>query len=127
MEQDKYLSKNKGKYAESYAARPPFAHRFDLRILQDFYVKAGKTRNTLQLSMDIMNVGNLINTEWGVYQSNSVSNQAMILRYEGRDAQNVPTFSMPKVAGAYPTKTYDLNRHYGQCWFMQVGLRYIFN
>ena len=127
MEQDKYLSKNKGKYAESYAVRAPYSHRFDLRILQDFYVKAGKTRNTLQLSVDVMNVGNIINSEWGLEHSPAVSNNGMILRYEGRDANNVPSFSMPKVAGEYPTKTWDLYRNYSQCWYMQVGLRYLFN
>jgi len=127
MEQDKYLSKNKGKYAESYAARPSFVHKFDLRVLQNFNVKVGATRNTLQLSLDILNVGNMLNTEWGVNKSNAVSNQNRILRYEGRDASNVPTFSMVKVNGAYPTETYAPYNHFGQTWSLQVGLRYLFN
>jgi hypothetical protein len=128
MEQDKYLKKHKGQYAEAYAARAPFVHKFDLRILPDFYIKAGKSTNTLQLSFDFLNVGNLINSKWGVNKSNSISNNGRILTYVN-DASNptVPTFSMAKVNGEYPTKTYDNYLNYSQCWSLQVGLRYIFN
>ena len=127
MEQDNYLKNHKGKYAESYAARAPWVHKFDLRILQDFYIKAGKNKNTLQLSFDILNFGNLINSKWGVNKSNAVSNSGRILKYETKDASNVPSFSMVKVNGEYPTKTYETYYNYGQCWSLQMGLRYIFN
>ena len=127
IEQDKYLKSHKGQYAESYAARPQFVHKFDLRFIQDFYIKVGSTKNTLQLSLDVLNVGNMLNSEWGVNQSNTISNGGRILRYEGKDANNVPSFSMAKVNGEYPTQTYDKYINYGQCWSLQVGLRYIFN
>ena len=127
MEQDSYLKKHKGEYAESYAARPAFVHKFDLRFLQDFSVRVGKTRNTLQLSLDILNVGNLLKSTWGVNKNMAPSNYGRILTYAGKDENNVPTFSMYKVGGEYPTKTYDTYLNYGQCWSMQVGVRYIFN
>jgi hypothetical protein len=41
VEQDKYLSRNKGNYAEAYAARAPWTHRFDLRFAQDFSINIG--------------------------------------------------------------------------------------
>jgi len=129
MEQDKYLSKHKGQYAEAYASRSPFVHKFDLRILQNFNVKAGNTRNTLQLSLDILNVGNLLNSKWGVNKNMAVSNYGRLLTYVADpDNPTVPTFSMWKNSnGEYPTQTYDTYRNVGQCWSMQVGLRYIFN
>jgi hypothetical protein len=133
MEQDSYLKKNKGNYAEAYAARPPFVHKFDLRFLQDFSVKVGQTRNTLQLSVDILNVGNLLKSTWGVNQSNTASGSGQILRYAGRDANNAPTYTLNKVnvtqtyAGDFPTKTYSNLLNYNQCWSLQIGLRYIFN
>jgi len=128
INQDSYLKKHKGQYAEAYAARAPWVNKFDFRLLQNFYVKAGKATNTLQLSVDILNVGNLLNSNWGVYKNMAVSNNGRILKYEGKDANNVPTFSMWKNSdGAYPTKTYDTYLDYGQCWNLQVGLRYIFN
>jgi hypothetical protein len=127
MEQDRYLKKHKGEYAEAYAARAPWVSRLDLRFVQDFSVKAGNTRNTLQLSLDLLNAANLINSKWGVYKNMAVSNYGSILKYEGRDADDVPTYSMVKVKDAYPTKTYDTYLNIGQCWMLQLGLRYIFN
>jgi hypothetical protein len=127
MEQDRYLKKHKGEYAEAYAARAPWVHKFDLRILQDFYVNVGKTKHTLQLSLDVLNVGNMLNTEWGVSKNMNASGNGRILRYEGKDASNTPSFSMTKVSGEYPTKTYDTNLYFRECWSLQIGLRYIFN
>jgi len=127
MAQDGYLKKHKGEYAEAYAARAPWVHKFDLRLLQNFRVKAGQTMNTLQLSFDVLNVGNIFNSKWGVNKNMAASNYGRILKYEGRDANNVPSFSTVKINGEYPTKTYDTYLNYGQCWSLQVGLRYIFN
>ena len=127
MEQDKYLSKHKGQYAEAYAARAPWVNRIDFRFVQDFSIKAGKAKNTLQLSLDVLNAGNLLNSKWGVYKNMSISNNGAILRYEGRDASNVPRYSMVQVSGAYPTKTYSTYLDFNQCWRLQLGLRYIFN
>ena len=59
VNQDSYLSSHKGEYAEAYAGRAPWVHRFDFRIAQDFSIKAGKSNNTLQISLDFMNVGNM--------------------------------------------------------------------
>jgi len=127
IEQDKYLSKHQGEYAEAYSARAPWVNRFDFRFVQDFSIKAGSTTNTLQLSLDLINAGNLLNSTWGVNQNMAVSNYGAILRYEGRDVSNVPSFSMVQVDGSYPTQTYDTYLNFNQCWMLQVGLRYIFN
>jgi len=127
IEQDKYLSKHKGEYAEAYAARAPWVNRLDFRFVQDFSIKAGNTRNTLQLSVDLLNAGNLLNSKWGVYKNMAASNYGGILRYEGSDASNVPSFSMVQVDSAYPTETYSTYLNINQTWSLQIGLRYIFN
>ena len=128
MNQDNYLKSNKGKYAEAYAVRAPWVNKFDFRLLQNFNVKAGKTNNTLQLSFDVLNVGNIFNSKWGIEKNMASCNNGRILKYEGKDANNVPTFSMMKNKdGAYLSTTYDTYLSYGQCWSLQVGLRYIFN
>ena len=129
VEQDSYLKNHKGQYAEAYAARAPWVHRFDFRLLEDFEFKIGKTKHCFQLSFDIMNVGNLINSKWGISKSNTVSNSNRILKYEGvKSATDLtPVFSMYKVNGEYPTKTYDTYQNYSECWKLQVGIRYVFN
>jgi hypothetical protein len=126
MEQDKYLSANKGKYAEAFAARAPWVHSFDLRLLREYYFNVGETKNTLQFSMDFINVGNMLNSEWGVSQNNNVSNRGQILRYEGRDTNNVPSFSFAKRNGEYLTETYDYNFNFFEAWRLQVGVKYSF-
>lgn len=127
IKQDRYLSKHKGEYAEAYSARSPWVNRLDLRFVQDFSVKAGNTRNTLQLSIDLLNAANLLNSEWGVYKNMNVSKNGAILKYEGINENNVPTFSMTKVDDAYPKKTYSPYLNIHQTWRIQIGLRYIFN
>lgn len=97
VDQDSYLKNHKGEYAEAYAARAPWVHRFDLRITEDFSFKAGKTEHHFQLSLDFMNIGNMINSKWGVMKNASSSNGCRILKYEGMDDNKTPIFSMYKV------------------------------
>jgi hypothetical protein len=128
MEQDKYLSAHKGEYAEANSVVAPWVNRFDLRVVQDFNIKAGKSTHTLQFSLDFMNFGNLINSTWGVSKNMYASNNGQILKYTGKDANNVPSFSMEKnSAGQYLSQTFSTYSNYNQCWFLQLGARYIFN
>ncbi|MCG8683265.1 MAG: hypothetical protein MI892_00185, partial [Desulfobacterales bacterium] len=66
IQQDDYLSDNRGSYMEKYAILSPWRSRWDVRVLQDFNFKVadGKT-NTIQFSLDILNFGNLISSNWG--------------------------------------------------------------
>lgn len=127
LNQDDYLKSHQGEYAEAYSARAPWVHRFDLRLMRDFQFNVGSTKHTLQLSFDIMNIGNLINSRWGISKTSEGCNYNKILKYEGVNADNTPIYSMYKVNGEYPTKTYKTDRDYSECWKLQVGVRYIFN
>ena len=128
VNQDSYLKNHKGEYAEAYAARAPWVHRFDFRIAQDFAVKVGKTTNKLQISLDFMNIGNLFNSKWGVTKNMSNSNNGRILKYESKDANNRPVYSLYRdKAGNAPAETFSFNKNYDECWKLQVGIRYIFN
>ena len=130
MDQDKYLSANKGKYAEAYAVAQPFRHVFDFRYAHDFVVKVGNTRNTLQLSLDVQNVGNLFNSRWGVSKSWSpgmtkdTNGNGKILKMERIDPDGVPVFSTPIASGV---PTWDFTHSLANCWYMQIGVRYMFN
>jgi len=79
--------------------------------------------------LDIMNIGNLLNSKWGVPKRNflSDSSSSRILKYEGRDESNTPIFSMYKQDGEYVSQSYDYYKDYSQCWKMQLGIRYVFN
>lgn len=126
VNQDKYLKNHKGEYAGAYSARAPFVHRFDFRWAHDFDFKISSTTNRLQLSLDIMNVGNLFNSKWGVAKNMASCNNGQILKID-KIENNTPVFSMMKVNGKYPTETWNFNHDYDQCWMMQIGVKYIFN
>ena len=125
--QDFYLRKHKGQYAEAYAARAPWVHRFDFRWAHNFKFKTGRQQHNFQLAMDIINVGNMFNSKWGVYQNNSISKNGRILNYEGMNDNNEPVFSLVKNNGAYVNKSYDYVVNAAQCWQIQFGLKYMFN
>jgi hypothetical protein len=65
IENDKYLRKNRGKYAERNGARTPFSHVIDLKVQQDFNIKIGKKTYQIQLSYDVFNFTNMLNKDWG--------------------------------------------------------------
>ena len=48
INQDSYLKKHKGEYAKRGGGIMPWRHQFDVKFMQDFYVKVGGKRNTLQ-------------------------------------------------------------------------------
>jgi hypothetical protein len=132
IDQDAYLSKRRGQYAERNGALLPWQHRIDFRLLQDIFTDLGENRNTLQLSVDIFNIGNLINKNWGTYQ---FQYNASPLAFQGNNAQGQPTFQYQYVtnpttttAGQTLTTSYrpDVSTIASR-WQMQLGVRYIFN
>jgi hypothetical protein len=128
--QDPYLSKHAGKYAERFGAYAPWNQRLDLRFAQDIKIKAGKSINTLQFSVDIFNVLNLVNTSWGLNQSPILyaNNSVSILEYAGRDATtNQIKVKTRKVGGAYPTSSFQDPTSVAGLWGIQLGIRYFFN
>jgi hypothetical protein len=133
LEQDKYLSRHKGQYAEANAARSPWIHTFDLSIAKDFTFNIGRTKHNIQVNASIDNIGNMLNSKWGVrrldcYSKGSNAGSISPLKYEGVDADNVPIFSMNKVDGEYPTQTYNkyIKQSY-ECWQVLIGIKYMFN
>ena len=129
VEQDKYLKNHKGEYAEAYSARAPWVHQFDFRWAHDFDLKVGNTKHKLQISADVENIGNMLHSSWGVPKFFSAeTNNGRILKYEGRDANNVPSFSLYRDSnGNAPKKTWDYNRAYDNAWRIQLGVKYYFN
>ena len=137
ISQDDYLSKHRGDYAERNGAVRPWQNRVDVRLLQDIFTTIGENKNTLQLSVDVFNIGNLLNSNWGTFRTANVTNP---LTFVGYDQQGRPNFNFPYLSN--PTKATDgtvtpgvpLTSTFrndtgglGSRWQAQVGIRYIFN
>ena len=124
---DKYLSKNQGKYAETYSVYSPWVHRLDFSYKHDFKIKAGENVNTLQLSFDLKNVLNIFNSRWGVSKyMNPDLGEGRILKYEGYDKDGYPTFSTPAAVNGN-VQVWNPSISIGQCWYASVGIKYMFN
>ena len=111
----------RGKYAERNGLISKFENHIDLRIMQDFFLNSGKRKHNLQVSLDILNLTNLLNREWGLYQSVGYSYSP--LKVEGVDASGVPTFSFK--SAPKNNKLYNIS-DFSSRWRMQLGVRYIF-
>lgn len=126
---DSYLSRNQGKYTEAYSVYNPWTNRLDFSYKHDFKFNVGKQTNTIQLSLDVKNILNLLNDNWGVMkQMNPTftsSGNARILKYESTDADGYPVFSTPKTISA-DTKKFVPVTAIGQCWYASVGIKYLF-
>jgi hypothetical protein len=120
IEQDKYLSKHKGEYAERGGALMPWHHQLDFKFVQDFYMNAGGKKNTLQLGVDIKNLPNLLSSDWGLYKTAYSTN---ILSYSTTNA----TYSFPKVNNQVLKSTFKNHESFTSTYTVQFSLRYIFN
>jgi hypothetical protein len=128
IEGDDYLSGRRGQYAERNSSRVPFMNIFDFRIAQDFYVNAAGKRNTLQIALDIFNIGNMLNKDWGriYYASGAYYNNYPLIKMEGFEEDGTtPKFTYTKPKGE--VWAIDDSGIFSSRWQGQITLRYIFN
>lgn len=119
--QDKYLSSRRGQYSEKNGGQTPWFSQLDVRVLQDLKFKGANNKTqTVQLSLDIVNLGNMLNSNWGVrkYASTASYYQPLTVNYNG----NNPTYIFdPTLKNTFISSPELISR-----WQLQVGLRYIF-
>lgn len=122
-----YLKKHAGQYAERNSALTPWYNRVDARLLQDFYIKTGNTKHTLQFSVDVINLPNLINKNWGIKDFYIINNP--LTRKSAAGAAS-PTYTLAEVTQdgvkQLITEPFQKSTSFSTTWGMQLGLRYIF-
>ena len=119
VENDKYLSKRKGQFVERFDGLLPWVDQLDFRLLQDIAPTIGRKKHTLQISVDINNLLNMINSGWGnrySYNFGGYSDQGILGVSSGKYTFN-PTGAKDIYSKAY---------NFSSTWNMQVGIRYIF-
>ncbi|PWS30291.1 TonB-dependent receptor [Pedobacter paludis] len=124
---DKYLSEHKGQYAERNAATSPWRNQFDLRLTQEVFRNYGKTKNSFQFTVDIFNVGNLLNRKWG--NVNFVNNAAILVpqNVSSINSFTKPTFRLANAQGDIVRETFGTSQTISSTYYMQFGVRYNFN
>ena len=121
IEDDPYLRKNRGSYAERNGARTPWNVNLDIRIAHQFKPRAAG-RSFFELTFDVFNVLSMINSSWGnqYFVPNAVNSSFQLIEFE-RIEDNEPVFTFKNPSGD-PYQVDALKSR----WRSQIGLRYNF-
>ena len=140
--QDHYLFNKRGQYVQANTLVYPWYKHLDLNVTEDIYFwtksRGESNKHTLRLSLDIVNVGNLLNRYWGLVKTPTSTN---FLRVEGFSADGqTPYISFPyadsknqvPIVNSFTNNTnltnFANNQTFtGSRWQMQFGIRYLFN
>jgi hypothetical protein len=111
----RYVKDHRGEYFERYGDNLPFESHFDFHFGQKFGIRTGKYVHALELTLDIMNVANLLNKDWGHTYGDGFGTYYSPVNYQGGGVY--------QFTGAYAYKSYS---DYYSRWRGQVGLKYTF-
>ncbi len=120
IENNDYLKENRGSYAERNGGRTPWNHQLDAKVLFNIPFK---NNHNLQVSLDIFNVLNLLNKDWGrlVFVPNVVNSNFNLLEFKGVE-NNQPIYQFTLDENAKPWVLDAINSR----WKAQLGLKYQF-
>jgi hypothetical protein len=123
INQDKYLRERRGQYAERGKVFLPLVNRADLSVTQDIFTTLKGRRHAFQVRADILNFGNLLNSDWGVGQR-LIRNQ--ILTNGAADAQGRATYRLVVVNSELLTRSLETTTFQSDVYSFMISLRYTF-
>ena len=129
IQNDKYLNKHRGQYAERNATRLPFTHVINLKLQEDINLRVAKHNYSFQVTYDVFNFTNMINKDWGrQYFANF--DQLNVLQFAGFQANSsIPTYRFSPVTtpGGKPFTVSDgISPYNSSRWTSQLTLRFNF-
>ncbi|MBE8715064.1 TonB-dependent receptor [Sphingobacterium hungaricum] len=124
IDNDKYLKSRKGQYAERNGGIMPWRNQFDLRLQQEILSNIAGKNNSLEVFWDVFNVGNLFNSDWGVYKTaNTAILRPMNTSALTPDGTTKPTFNIGYANGDAMKSTSFTNESITSTYYMQFGVR----
>ena len=138
---NKYLSSRRGQYAERNGMRTPWSNQLDMKIMHEIKLSRTNKFKSLQISVDVFNVLNLLSTNWGhvnfitnvnnydvnflqfVKDASGVSTGAPY-KADGTTINYTPTFNFVKPTG-FNNQYYTLDP-INSLWQAQLGIKYNF-
>jgi hypothetical protein len=122
---DEYLSSHRGQISERNGGTAPWRDYVDLHVSQDIPDFLGF--GAFQITLDVNNVLNLINPDWGKIQDTATGTDTYnivsyigTVTYQGKANVPVYSFTKPKNNTAFSYEDY------ASRWQMQFGIRYSF-
>jgi outer membrane receptor for ferrienterochelin and colicin len=124
---DTYLNANKGKISDRSGPREPWAHSIDMRLMQEIPIVG---EHHLEITVDILNVLNLLNSDWGWIKNTGVNQTVTVVSFKGLEKTLGPDYGKPRYAltlpGSNVNPTPYLPDNILSRWQMQLGARYTF-
>jgi hypothetical protein len=103
--------------------------RMDLSVSQDFFINIRGRRNAFQFRADILNFGNLLNSDWGVGQR-LVNAQPLIIPTSAQggpaDSQGRAQYRMRLINNEMMTKSLESTASLSDVYRVQFSIRYTF-
>lgn len=140
IEGDKYLKTRRGQYAERNGLHTAFVSDLDMKIMHEFKLSKSNKSKTLQLSLDVFNVLNLLNNDWGhvTFVTNLNNYTVNFLQFVKDASGKSPGAPLTATGAANYTPTFNfvkptgINNHYytldpiNSRWQGQLGIKYNF-
>jgi hypothetical protein len=126
IQQDKYLSKRRGQYAEREGVFLPMLFRTDLSVSQELFRNIANKRNELMFRVDVLNFLNLLNSDWGVGQR-LINAQPLIVGTPGVDSQGRALHRLRVVNNQLMSRSLEQTAGLGDVYQVLFSIRYRFN
>ncbi len=129
ISQDDYLSSHRGEIAERNGLLNPWYFNLDMKIAQDIMFNAWGRPQKVQITLDVLNLPNFLNSDWGVRKVADPSALAPLelVGFDSDPSNNIkdgePVFNYKNKAQT----TFINDASIFSRWQMQLGIRYQFN
>jgi hypothetical protein len=121
---DPFLNKNRGKIVNRNAGEFPSLFRMDLTVSQKLGLKLGGKRRSIEARIDVQNIGNFFDDDWGTISGPTTSNPLSVASVS---AAGVPTYRMATQVINGSTEllkdTFTKDLTFNNAWQLQFGLR----
>jgi hypothetical protein len=123
----KYLSSRRGMFAERNGVLLPWYYQADMRVAQDLsaWLLKNKARNTLEFTVDILNLTNLLDKNWGEYKI--MANTTPITALSASTFQVNPALLKQGEFVPDTNLSSTINPSASSRYRVQIGIRYSFN
>ena len=120
------LEKYRGQIVPRNEFLLPWLNRVDVRLTQNLFTDMVQKGDKVQITLDVLNFGNMLNSEWGIQDNNVSSYGAAILSKSGNAASPDPNFTMLRDgANLISSPTRPASSRF-TTWSAMLGFKYAF-
>jgi Carboxypeptidase regulatory-like domain len=125
IQQDDYLRGHRGQYAERGGVFMPMVFRSDFSFSQALSRDIAGRQNGFELRIDILNVGNLLDHNWGIGQT-FVTTSPLVISGSAVDANGRAIYQLRSINNKLIDHTYQPTVGLSDVYRFQLSLRYNF-